>query len=51
MAYYMQGFVVDFSGSKVFCLHFNTMSIVEVSLSMIMYQFMDKNMFRLVKHD
>ena len=38
----MQGFVVGFSGSKIFCLHVYSMTTIEVPLSSQMYQFLDK---------
>ncbi|XP_018007047.1 intraflagellar transport protein 122 homolog [Hyalella azteca] len=40
----LQGFVVGFSGSKIFCLHVISMSTVEVPQSAPMYQYLDKNM-------
>ncbi|MPC67620.1 Intraflagellar transport protein 122 [Portunus trituberculatus] len=44
----LQGFVVGFSGSKIFCLHIYSMSTIEVPQSAPMYQYLDKKMFRLV---
>lgn len=41
----LQGFVVGFCGSKIFCLHFNTMSTIEVPQSAPMYQYIDRKMF------
>ena len=38
----MQGFVVGFSGSKIFCLHVYSMTTIEVPLSSQMYQYLDK---------
>ncbi|XP_048590687.1 intraflagellar transport protein 122 homolog isoform X2 [Nematostella vectensis] len=42
----LQGFVVGFSGSKIFCLHVYTMSAVEVPQSAPMYQYLEKKMYR-----
>ncbi|CAL4124428.1 unnamed protein product, partial [Meganyctiphanes norvegica] len=39
----LQGFVVGFSGSKIFCLHIYSMSTIEVPQSAPMYQYLDKN--------
>lgn len=41
-----QGFVVGFSGSKIFCLHIYSMSTIEVPQSAPMYQYLDKKMFK-----
>ncbi|RXG56418.1 Intraflagellar transport protein [Armadillidium vulgare] len=41
----LQGFVVGFSGSKIFCLHIYNMSTIEVPQSAPMYQYLDKKMF------
>ena len=38
----MQGFVVGFTGSKIFCLHVYSMTTIEVPLSSQMYQYLDK---------
>ena len=38
----MMGFVVGFSGSKIFCLHMYSMTTIEVPLSSPMYQYLDK---------
>ena len=38
----MMGFVVGFSGSKIFCLHVYSMTTIEVPLSAAMYQYLDK---------
>ena len=38
----MLGFVVGFSGSKIFCLHVYSMTTIEVPLSSPMYQYVDK---------
>ena len=43
----MQGFVVGFSGSKIFCLHVYSMTTIEVPLSSPMYQYLDKGNFTL----
>ncbi|XP_042142808.1 intraflagellar transport protein 122 homolog [Ixodes scapularis] len=42
----LEGFVVGFSGSKVFCLQHNTVATVEVPLSPCLYQYLEKNMFK-----
>ncbi|CAH1783917.1 unnamed protein product [Owenia fusiformis] len=42
----LQGFVVGFSGSKIFCLHIYSMSSVEVPQSAPMYQYLEKKMFK-----
>ncbi|GFR60058.1 intraflagellar transport protein 122 [Elysia marginata] len=42
----MQGFVVGFSGSKIFCLHVYAMSSVDVPQSAPMYQYLEKKMFK-----
>ncbi|KAF6022707.1 IFT122 [Bugula neritina] len=42
----MQGFVVGFMGSKIFCLNVYTMSSVDVPQSAQMYQYLEKKMFR-----
>ena len=39
----MTGFVVGFSGSKIFCLHVYSMTTIEVPLSSPMYQYLDQN--------
>ncbi len=41
-----QGFVVGFTGSKIFCLHVYAMSSVEVPQSAPMYQYLEKKMFK-----
>jgi intraflagellar transport protein 122 len=41
----MQGFVVGFSGSKVFCLDCQSMTSVDVPQSASMYQYLEKKMF------
>ena len=43
----MQGFVVGFSGPKIFCLHVYSMTTIEVPLSSQMYQYLDKANFAL----
>jgi len=40
-----QGFVVGFTGSKIFCLHVYAMSTVEVPQSAPMYQYLEKKEF------
>lgn len=42
----LQGFVVGFCGSKVFCLHYNSMSTIEVPQSASMYQYLEKKQFQ-----
>ncbi|EQB77808.1 intraflagellar transport protein 122 isoform 1-like protein [Camelus ferus] len=42
----LQGFVVGYNGSKIFCLHVFSMSAVEVPQSAPMYQYLDRRMFR-----
>ncbi|KAK3103245.1 hypothetical protein FSP39_017787 [Pinctada imbricata] len=42
----LQGFVVGFSGSKIFCLHVYSMSSVDVPQSASMYQYLEKKLFR-----
>ncbi|XP_066967390.1 intraflagellar transport protein 122 homolog isoform X2 [Macrobrachium rosenbergii] len=42
----LQGFVVGFSGSKIFCLHIYSMSTIEVPQSAPMYQYLDKKMYK-----
>ncbi|KAM9681018.1 intraflagellar transport protein 122 homolog isoform 3-T4 [Dama dama] len=42
----LQGFVVGYNGSKIFCLHIFSMSAVEVPQSAPMYQYLDRKMFR-----
>lgn len=42
----LQGFVVGFSGSKIFCLHVYAMSAVEVPQSASMYQYLETKMFQ-----
>ena len=41
-----QGFVVGFSGSKIFCLHVYAMSSVEVPQSAPMYQYLEKKLYK-----
>jgi len=41
-----QGFVVGFTGSKIFCLHVYAMSSVEVPQSAPMYQYLEKSKFK-----
>ena len=43
---FFKGFVVGFSGSKIFCLHIYSMSTIEVPQSAPMYQYLDKNMYK-----
>ncbi|XP_066100588.1 intraflagellar transport protein 122 homolog isoform X2 [Saccopteryx bilineata] len=42
----LQGFVVGYNGSKIFCLHAFSMSAVEVPQSTPMYQYLDRKMFK-----
>ncbi|KAJ3586515.1 hypothetical protein NHX12_012913 [Muraenolepis orangiensis] len=42
----LQGFVVGYNGSKIFCLHVYSMSVVEVPQSAPMYQYLEKKMFK-----
>ncbi|XP_063797290.1 intraflagellar transport protein 122 homolog isoform X2 [Pseudophryne corroboree] len=42
----LQGFVVGYNGSKIFCLHVYSMSSVDVPQSAPMYQYLEKKMFR-----
>ena len=42
----LQGFVVGFSGSKIFCLHVYAMTTVEVPQSAPMYQYLEKKQFK-----
>ncbi|XP_064632482.1 intraflagellar transport protein 122 homolog isoform X2 [Lineus longissimus] len=42
----LQGFVVGFTGSKIFCLHIYTMSSVEVPQSAPMYQYLEKKNYK-----
>ncbi|XP_014288077.1 intraflagellar transport protein 122 homolog isoform X2 [Halyomorpha halys] len=42
----LQGFVVGFCSSKIFCFHNNSMSSIDVPLSAPMYQYLEKKMFR-----
>ncbi|XP_004870514.1 intraflagellar transport protein 122 homolog isoform X2 [Heterocephalus glaber] len=42
----LQGYVVGYNGSKIFCLHDFAMSAVEVPQSTPMYQYLDRKMFR-----
>ncbi|GFU46426.1 intraflagellar transport protein 122 homolog [Trichonephila clavipes] len=41
-----QGFVIGFCGAKVFCLHYNSISTIDIPLSASMYQYIEKKMFR-----
>ncbi|XP_040577415.1 intraflagellar transport protein 122 homolog [Lepeophtheirus salmonis] len=41
----MNGFVVGFSGSKIFCLHVYSMSTIEVPLSSAMFQYLNRKDF------
>ncbi|XP_064399631.1 intraflagellar transport protein 122 homolog isoform X2 [Halichondria panicea] len=40
-----QGFVVGFSGSKIFCLHFFTMSAIDVPQSAPMVQYLERKLY------
>uniref|UniRef100_A0A8C4QEZ7 Intraflagellar transport 122 n=1 Tax=Eptatretus burgeri TaxID=7764 RepID=A0A8C4QEZ7_EPTBU len=42
----MQGFVVGYNGSRIFCLHAHAMSAVEVPQSAPMYQYLERNMYK-----
>ncbi|XP_047231426.1 intraflagellar transport protein 122 homolog isoform X2 [Girardinichthys multiradiatus] len=42
----MQGYVVGYNGSKIFCLHIYSMSAVEVPQSAPMFQYLEKKMFK-----
>ncbi|XP_027558414.1 intraflagellar transport protein 122 homolog isoform X2 [Neopelma chrysocephalum] len=42
----LQGFVVGYNGSKIFCLHAFSMSAVEVPQSAPMYQYLERKMFQ-----
>ncbi|PIK43960.1 putative intraflagellar transport protein [Apostichopus japonicus] len=42
----MQGFVVGFTGSKIFCLHVYAMTTVEVPQSAPMYQYLERKQFK-----
>ncbi|KAK2490162.1 hypothetical protein MC885_001823 [Smutsia gigantea] len=42
----LQGFVVGYNGSKIFCLHVFSVSAVEVPQSAPMYQYLDRKMFK-----
>ncbi|XP_025930636.1 intraflagellar transport protein 122 homolog isoform X3 [Apteryx rowi] len=42
----LQGFVVGYNGSKIFCLHIFSMSAVEVPQSAPMYQYLERKMFK-----
>ncbi|KAG9467612.1 hypothetical protein GDO78_014609 [Eleutherodactylus coqui] len=41
----LQGFVVGYNGSKIFCLHVYSMSSVDVPQSTPMYQYLERKMF------
>jgi intraflagellar transport protein 122 len=42
----LQGFVVGFAGSKIFCLHIYSMTTVEVPQSAAMYQYLEKQQYQ-----
>ncbi|XP_043934565.1 intraflagellar transport protein 122 homolog [Protopterus annectens] len=42
----LQGFVVGYNGSKIFCLHVYFMSAVDVPQSAPMYQYLERKMYR-----
>lgn len=42
----MQGFMVGYNGSKIFCLHVYSMSAVEVPQSAPMYQYLERKMYK-----
>ncbi|GAB6027580.1 hypothetical protein CHUAL_001823 [Chamberlinius hualienensis] len=41
----LQGFVVGFCGSKVFCLHVYAMATVEIPQSAAIFQYLERNMY------
>lgn len=41
----MQGFVVGFKGAKVFCLHYLSMTTIDVPQSVTLYRYLDKKDF------
>ena len=44
----LQGFVVGFTGSKIFCLHVYAMTTVEVPQSAAMYQYLERKQYKWV---
>ncbi|XP_032827224.2 intraflagellar transport protein 122 homolog [Petromyzon marinus] len=42
----LQGFVVGYNGSKIFCLHVFSMSAVEVPQSAPMYQYLERGLYQ-----
>uniref|UniRef100_A0AAY4D3U5 Intraflagellar transport protein 122 homolog n=1 Tax=Denticeps clupeoides TaxID=299321 RepID=A0AAY4D3U5_9TELE len=42
----LQGFVVGYNGSKIFCLHVYSMAAVEVPQSAPLYQYLERRMFK-----
>ncbi|XP_013914619.1 PREDICTED: intraflagellar transport protein 122 homolog isoform X2 [Thamnophis sirtalis] len=42
----LQGFVVGYNGSKIFCLHVFSMTAVEVPQSAPMYQYLERKLFK-----
>uniref|UniRef100_A0A1A8SDL8 Intraflagellar transport protein 122 homolog n=2 Tax=Nothobranchius rachovii TaxID=451742 RepID=A0A1A8SDL8_9TELE len=42
----MQGFMVGYNGSKIFCLHVYSMSAIEVPQSAPMYQYLERKLFK-----
>ncbi|XP_064486563.1 intraflagellar transport protein 122 homolog isoform X2 [Ornithodoros turicata] len=42
----LQGFVVGFAGARVFCLHYSSVSAIEVPLTPCLYQYLESNMFK-----
>ncbi|NP_998055.1 intraflagellar transport protein 122 homolog [Danio rerio] len=42
----LQGFVVGYNGSRIFCLHVYSMAAVEVPQSAPMYQYLERRMFQ-----
>jgi intraflagellar transport protein 122 len=44
----LQGFVVGFKGSKIFCLHFVAMQTIDVPQSASLYRYVEKKHFEKV---
>lgn len=44
----MQGYVVGYCGSRIFCLHVHAMRAVDVPQSAPMYQYLERKMYKLV---
>ena len=45
----LQGFVVGFKGSKIFCLHFVAMQTIDVPQSASLYRYVEKKHFEKVR--